>query len=178
MTQDQLEQAKLDYRAGQAAFERGRYRESIECFEKAARQVDGPSRLGGEIQIWLVTAYQASGQQDEAIALCKKVSHHPDYETAKQGKRLLYILEAPKLKTRPEWITQIPDLAAIEDDSDSTLAKRYAAQRPRQERSPRSFAPAEPQPIDLSQVNTKDNRFVWVALVGILLTLGSLLWLS
>lgn len=177
MTEEQLEQAKLYYVAGKQAFERGQYRQSVELLEAAVELIDRPLRLKGEMQIWLITAYQANGQQDQAIALCRRVSRHPDYQTAKQGKQLLYILEAPKLRSRPEWLTQIPDLAALDDNTDSTMAKY--ADIPKKVRSPKpveSLGP--PPPIDPSQVNTKDNAFIWIALVAIALTLGGLLWLS
>jgi hypothetical protein len=34
----------------------------------------------------------------------------------------------------------------------------------------------EPEAIDLTQVNTKDNQFVWVALIALLVTVGGLIW--
>lgn len=177
MTEEQLEQAKLQYLAGKKAFERGRYRQAIETLESATELIDRSSRLKGEIQVWLVNAYQASGQQDKAIALCRRVSRHPDYETAKQGKRLLYILEAPKLRSRPEWLSKIPDLASLDENADSTMAK-YAnlPKKPRRSKPTEPVMP--PPPVDPSQVNTKDNQFVWVAIGAIALTLGGLLWWS
>lgn len=173
---DNLELVRTQYRAGRDAFERGKYRESVQFLEKAASLVARNSRLGGEIQIWLVTAYEAAGQRTEAIALCNQISRHPDRDTRKQGSRLLYILSAPRLKTRPEWLTEIPDLTALED-----AERDYKpAFTPPPNRPPRSRPTPEPnlEPIDLSQVNTQDNRFVWVALVAIVLVLGSLVWLS
>ncbi|MEL6221077.1 MAG: hypothetical protein AAFQ57_02780 [Cyanobacteria bacterium J06626_14] len=164
--------------AGKVAFERGAYRQAVDALEKANALVNRTSRLGGEVQFWLVTAYQANGQTEEAIALCRSVSRHPDYETAKQGKRLLYILEAPKLKTRPEWITQIPDLGELEESEESTLMSKYAASRSGSSRRSRSRPMPPPKPIDLSQVDTRDNGFVWIALALTVLTLGSLIWLS
>ncbi len=177
MTEERLEQAKLQYIAGKKAFERGQYRQSVEHLETATDLIDSPLRLKGEMQIWLITAYQANGQQEQAIALCRRISRHPDYQTAKQGKQLLYILEAPKLRSRPEWLTQIPDLAALDESSDSTMAKY--ANIPKKVRSAKPVAPAQPPaPVDPSQVNTKDNQFIWVAIVAIALTLVGLLWLS
>ena len=46
--------------------------------------------------------------------------------------------------------------------------------QPTNERKPKP----EPEPIDLSQVNTADNQFIWIALVGVILTLGGLFWFS
>ncbi|MDX2215416.1 MAG: hypothetical protein SFY66_19290 [Oculatellaceae cyanobacterium bins.114] len=170
-----LELVKAHYQSGKAAFERGAYRQSVQALEKAASLVNRTSRLGGEIQIWLVTAYEAAEQREEAIALCEKLTRHPDHDTRKQGSRLLYILKAPRLKTRPEWLTQIPDLAALDISERDTKGAYTPAKRP-----PRPRPSVEPnlEPIDLSQVNTKDNRFIWVALIAIALIFGSLLWLS
>lgn len=115
-------EAMAAYATGQAAFERGLYRDSVDWFEKALSLTSWQSALGGEIQIWLVTAYDAAGQNEAAIALCRKLSTHSNLETRQQSKRLLYILEAPKLQSRPEWLTQIPDL-----DPPAAAPRRYSA---------------------------------------------------
>lgn len=174
MSTESLELAKTQYQAGKQAFERGQYRASVQFLEKAVSLAGANTQLGGEMQTWLVTAYQAAGQQTEAIALCEQLGKHPDFKTREQGKRLLYILKAPQLKTRPEWLTQIPDLTNLNDAEGNQPVTRYksASQTARPKPS------VIPEPIDLTQVNTKDNRFIWVALVAIGLILGSLLWLS
>ena len=160
--------AKKEYMEGVAAFERGQYRESVQCLEKASALVNRDSGFGGKVLIWLVTAYEAAGQQAEAIALCEQIKKHPDAETSKQGKRLLYIMQAPQLKRPSEWLTQIPDLAAISDNTNQT---RLSSNSPRTPPKP----VAAPEPVDLSQVNTKDNQFIWVSLLIIALAIG-LLW--
>lgn len=175
MTSESSELARTEYQAGRAAFESGSYRQSVQHLAKASALLDRNSRLGGEVQIWLVTAYEAAGQRAEAIALCKVLTNHPHLETRKQSRRLLYILEAPKLKTRPEWLVEIPDMTAIEQ-SESSFRQVSAAAEPKRPKSKRPQP--EPEPIDLSKVNTKDNRFVWLALIATILILGSLLWLS
>lgn len=173
---DTRELAQAHYQTGMIAFERGRYRQSVECLEKAANLADRTSRLGGEIQLLLVSAYHAAGRQQDAIALCERLGSHFDLKTRKQSRRLLYILKAPVLKTRPEWLTQIPDLAALDDASRADKRQFAAAGRPSSSR-PRRPQP-EPESIDWSQVNTKDNGFVWIALVATVLIVGGLLWLS
>jgi tetratricopeptide (TPR) repeat protein len=178
MSNDPKAQAQHYLQAGKVAFERGAYRQAVDALEQANALVNRTSRLGGDVQFWLVTAYQANGQTQEAIALCRSVSRHPDYETAKQGKRLLYILEAPKLKTRPEWKTEIPDLGSLDESDESTLMSKYAANRTRKSGRSRSRPMPPPKPIDPSQIDTKDNGFVWIALALTVLTLGSLVWLS
>ncbi|MGJ3250180.1 MAG: hypothetical protein ACFE0J_03455 [Elainellaceae cyanobacterium] len=176
MSTEQLELAKFQYRAGKDAFERGRYRQAVQYLEKAVSLVKRTSRLGGEMQIWLITAYEAAEQREDAIALCNQISRHPDPETSKQGKRLLYILKAPRLKTRPEWLTQIPDLTALDEISQQGqgLSKYTPTTKKPKRRPPKK----EPEFVDLSQVNTQDNQFIWFALVAIALTIGGLWWVS
>jgi hypothetical protein len=166
--------AKQQYRAGRDAFERGEYRQSVQCLEKSASLTEFRTQLGGEVRLWLVTAYEAAGQQVAAIALCEELSRHPDLSTRQQGKRLLYILQAPRLKTRSDWLTQIPDLAGL-DDSTQTKGTAVPMQNPARSRS---NVEVEPEPINWTQVNTRDNRFVWVALGFIVLTLAGLIWLG
>lgn len=171
MNPENKEKLQIEYQAGKAAFERGQYREAVEHLEKASALAVRNSRLGGSVQMWLVTAYEAAGQRSEAIALCKQLERHPDLETRKQGKRLRYILEAPQLTRPPEWLTQIPDLGAIAEDDGKY---RLGSSATRVKRSPQK--PPEPEPVDLSQVNTKDNLFIWLALGAVGLTLAALVW--
>lgn len=162
---------KSQSQAGKVAFERGQYREAVQHFEKASALVARNSRLGGEVQIWLVTALEAAGQTTDAIALCEQLKRHPDVETSKQARSLLYILQAPQLKRPAEWMTQIPDLATVADNKNQTRLGSATTNIKSQE-----------QPIletvDLSQVNTRDNRFVVVALIAIGLTIAGLIWMN
>jgi hypothetical protein len=164
------ERFPIEYQAGKAAFERGDYRTSVKHLAAASALVSRTSRLGGEAQIWLVTAYEAAGQQSEAIALCQQLTRHPDPETSKQGKRLLYILQAPQLIRPPEWMTQIPDLGSLGESSpkDRRGSGTAAANR-------RNFSERR-ETVDLSQVNTKDNEFIWIALIALSVILGGLIW--
>jgi tetratricopeptide (TPR) repeat protein len=177
VTAGNLELARAQYQAGKAAFDRGQYRQSVTCLEEAANLAGRFSPLGGEVQLFLVTAYQAAGQQNEAIALGEQLTQHPDLKIRKQSRRLVYILKAPQLKLRPEWQTQIPDLSKLDNpDSETQIASRYAAAA--KSAPPRPRPQPTPEPIDLSQVNTRDNGFVWIALVAIALIIGGLIWLS
>lgn len=176
MTADPLAPARLQYARGQEAFERGEYRQAVGYLEAAVQLAQATTPLGGEIQTWLVNAYSAVGRQREAEALCEVLSRHPDLEVRKQGKNLLYILQAPRLQRPASWMTQIPDLGAI-DAKDSTFSGGFrAAPRP----SPPRAAPpaAEPAPLDPSLINQRDNGFLWVALVGLGLVLAGLAWWS
>jgi hypothetical protein len=164
------------YQQGKAAFEHGAYRESVEKLTKASALLGetASSRLGGEVQMWLVNAYAAADQRQEALALCRQLTHHPSLETRKQSRRLLYILEAPQLKRPAAWLTQIPDLSTVEDNEPKSRKRNFGKSAP-------TFKPAPkpttmPEPIDLSQVETRDNQFIWVALIAMGLGLGLTAW--
>lgn len=164
-------QADEEMALGQALFERGRYKKAIAHFQTALALSNPIGSRGGDIQMWLVNAYIAAGREEEGLALCRKLIRHPDLDTKQQSKRMLYILEAPELEMKPEWVTKIPDLGNMDDDSQI----RYA-QRPKKKR--RRKPKPEPEPLDLSEVNTEDNQFVWIGIIVIALTLGGLIWLS
>jgi tetratricopeptide (TPR) repeat protein len=164
--------AEAAYSNGQIAFERGLYRESVDWFEQALTLTSKQSALSGAIQLWLVTAYDAAGQGEEAIALCRQLSNHPNLTTRQQSKRLLYILEAPKLQTRPEWLTQIPDL------NQPAATRRYSAVG-QPGPSPKSSEPksitAEPfEPIDPKE----SSGFLGIALGLSGMILLGLWWFS
>jgi len=163
--------AQVELATGQAAFERGRYKKAIAHFQTALKLSNPIGMRGGEIQLWLVNAYIAAGENQAGLALCRKLILHPDLDTKRQSKRLLYILEAPELELKPEWTTKIPDLSNLDEDNGKQYVQK--AKKPRR-RKPQ----LEPEPLDLSQVNTEDNQFVWIALIGILLTIGGLFWFS
>ncbi|PSN19063.1 hypothetical protein C7271_09255 [filamentous cyanobacterium CCP5] len=175
MTAEQKQLARREYGYGQDAFERGNYRNAVEHFEKAVALVKPTTILGGKVQTWLVEAYAAAGRRKEAIALCEKLSRHPDPETKKKGKSLLYILNAPRLSTRREWMSEIPDLAAISDKGGDNSGLYSRA--PKGKRSPKQDLD-DLEPIDWSQINTEENSFVWVALAGIALVMIGLAWLA
>jgi tetratricopeptide (TPR) repeat protein len=163
------------YLQGQDAFERGQYREAIDYFQQALGLTSESSALGGAIQVWLVTAYEAAERREEALALCRQLRTHGNYETRQQAKQLLYILEAPKLQLKPEWLTQIPEL----NESGNLPSYRASAQRAvgqvtQQERSATPQWSTEPmEPID-----PKESRgFLGLAL-GVSVAILMALWLS
>lgn len=164
-----LEQAKQQYQAGRAAFERGQYRQSIQYLETARKHLQQPSSLGGTVQIWLVTAYEAAGERDKALKLCQQLVRHPDMDTRKQARGLVDILKAPRLKKRPEWLVQIPDMQNLED---SNAKMQQPAASAVKKTATKKKKPTSPPPVDWSQVNTKDNGFVWIALAVILVAIA------
>jgi hypothetical protein len=124
--------------------------------------------------MWLATAYEATGQIPEASNLCQKLANHPNLDTRQASKRMLYIMQAPELTRRDEWLIKIPDLSYLED----------AEGKPAVNNLPISSAPLQPKsidekyaPIDLDRVNTKDNGFIPIALIfTVTLLVG--LWIS
>jgi tetratricopeptide (TPR) repeat protein len=169
---ESLELAKTRYQTGRVAFESGQYNKAIENLEKASALLSRNSRLGGEVQIWLVTAYEAAGRTEDAIALCEQLKRHPHLETSKEAKRLHYILKAPRLQRPKEWMTQIPDLGAIADNERKIRPTADISKSSQRQTPPKS------EPIDLNLVNTRDNRFILLALIVIGLTVAALLWYS
>lgn len=167
------EQFQQEYQAGKVAFERGQYRVSIERLEVAKSLVMPQTRQGGEVKIWLATAYQAANRTSDAIALCQQLTQHPHWEIRKQGKRLLDILKAPALRRPKEWVTEIPDLGNL---SESQIKPRSYSRSTR----PATSKPSrqEPEVYNPGEINTQDNQFIWAALLAILLILGSLAWLA
>ncbi len=157
----------------QDAFERGNYRQAVAEFEQAVKLANPNGALGGEISLWLVNAYAAANEQQKAVALCKVLTRHPDLATRQQSKRLLYILNAPRLKLKEEWQTRIPDLSELAEDRNRTFnLSQYAPPTNPQPRRPK----VEVEPEDLSQMNTRDNGFLWLALTAIALLVGGLIW--
>lgn len=172
VSSESLEIANSRYQTGKLAFENGQYREAVEELEKASALLARNSRLGGEVNIWLVTAYEAAGRTEDALTLCEQLKRHPHLEVSKQAREVHYILKAPKLNRPKEWMTEIPDLGAVPDNEAKI---RLSVNNTK---SSQKQMPPEPQFVDLKQVNTRDNRFIWLALIVIGLTLGGLLWLS
>jgi hypothetical protein len=161
-----------DYQSGQIAFERGEYRQAVKYLLAAVAQTQPNSQIGGEVQVWLVTAFEAAGQISEAKALCQKLASHPSLETRQASKRLLYIMQAPELTRRDEWLTQIPDLSHLEDEDGKPGVNRTpTASSP----PPRSIEERY-APVDLSKVNTQDNSFISIALIVTMIALLGL-WL-
>ena len=172
MSQDKnKEQFHLYYETGKTALERGDYRLSIENLEQAIELIGAGSLIGGEAQIWLVTAYQAAGRQEDAIALCEKITVHPHSRIREKATNVLYIMKAPRLERPQEWMVEIPELASTESSNPQYLAtKPTKGNKIKKKR-------VVPE-VDLSQVDTKDNQFIGVALIVIVLALGSLFFLQ
>jgi tetratricopeptide (TPR) repeat protein len=159
------------YQIGKQALENGQYRVSIDSLESARELVSFSSKLGAEVQILLATAYQAAGKRQEAIALCQELTTHPNLPIRQKAKDVLYIIQAPELKRPPEWMSEIPDLSNSEATKPEYITTKKKTPKKKKENLPDDF-------VDLSQVNTEDNQFIWFALIlAILITISSIFWL-
>jgi hypothetical protein len=69
-------------------------------------------------------------------------------------------------------MTEIPDLKAIPDNETKIRLAANVTKSSQQKASP------EPEIVDLKSVNTRDNRFIWLALIVIGLTVAGLVWYS
>ncbi|MCC0178251.1 outer membrane protein assembly factor BamD [Waterburya agarophytonicola K14] len=170
MTTDNLEKFQQKFQAGQTALERGNYRLSIEYLEAARELIPLNSRRGGEVQIWLLSAYQAADKIPEAIALCQELILHPNTQTREQAQRILYIIKAPKLERPKEWMSEIPDLR----DAEPGLSRYVAAKK----QTPKSSVELPKIDLERPPSDSQDNQFIWFALFLIATITASLLWLG
>ena len=159
-----------DYQSGQIAFERGEYRQAVSCLLAALAQVQPTTKIGGEVQVWLATAYEATGQIAEAKDLCLQLANHPNLDTRQASKRMLYIMQAPELTRRDEWLIKIPDLSQLEDAKGNPPVNNMPILPSRTKAKVKSLDEIY-APVDLSQVNTQDNGFIPIALILTIATL-------
>ncbi|MGB2926061.1 MAG: tetratricopeptide repeat protein [Limnothrix sp.] len=156
------------FEQGKDAFLQGEYRISIDYFQQTIANLPKISREGSEVRMWLVSAYQANNNMEEAIALCRELASSSSSSIGEKAKQQLYILEAPKLERPKEWITQIPSM----DDFDAARSV-YVAGKSSEQKKELSIEDFE----DLSQIETQDNQFVLIALgLGILALIGWGVW--
>ncbi|MDB9528187.1 hypothetical protein PN498_19500 [Oscillatoria sp. CS-180] len=159
-------QAEAFFAAGQLAFERGNYRDAVIAFEEGNRLAGGATLLGGSIQLWLMNAYSAAGRHQDAVVLGEKLAKHPDRDVRKQSRRVLEILQAPRLNRRADWLTPIPDFSELAENESALGQYSTSVTKPRPAPKP------EAQPENLSQMNTRENGFLWVAIALLVLMLS------
>lgn len=150
---------------GKIAYGKGLYPESRALLEQALNQ-EGPfSKLGGEIQLWLALAYQACGQEAECISTYKLIEDsHPSPKVRKQAADLRYIMEAPKLKLRPEERINLPllgDLDRYVPDRKNVPRPKPPPTRPGRERQ-KSWQEEFWDNYKYPEI-IPSNRYVWAA---------------
>ncbi|KAL7093754.1 hypothetical protein ACP275_11G059500 [Erythranthe tilingii] len=113
--------AQLMFDLGQKAYGRGMYGRAIEFLEGALTIIPRPTLFGGEIQIWLAMAYEASNRHADCIDLYKQLERkHPSVSIRRQASELRYILQAPKLKISQEEMVTIPLIGSSYDSYAAT----------------------------------------------------------
>ncbi len=168
-----MTEAETLFIQAQRAFEAGQYGRSIERLTQAQPQAKLGSSLHGEIVLWQVMAHQAAGDLDQAMELCKKAVRHADIDTRKAAKNILYVLEAPALQMRPEWMTEIPDLSDLEAKDRKNWGRSHNPPMPKEKE--KSYIP---DPVDPTQVEIEDDRLVWGGLLVAAVLVGIVAWVG
>jgi tetratricopeptide (TPR) repeat protein len=166
------ETAKQQYQTAIKNFERGNYTAASRLLEQALAMVNPQTKLGGEIQIWLVNAYEASGKSQQAIALCRQLTKHVDYDVRQSARYVLGIISAPQLVQREGLVSAIPSLdeLALGDPSDrlSLKAQQQIKLKPKSpEAKPELDLSIPPQPT----IIPNSGRFMAVVMAILLLSL-------
>lgn len=167
LEQDQ-QQFDLNYQLGKQALENGQYNLSVKYLEQASQKVALKTLLGGEVRIWLVSAYQAAQKTNEALTLCRELTTHPHPDIRHNSKRLLYVMEAPRLKRPQKWMSEIPDLTSLPESTPEFQRNRGS----------NKLAPKPPQVEDLDNLNTEDNQFIALGLILLVISLSALIWFN
>jgi tetratricopeptide (TPR) repeat protein len=173
MTSQDQENFNQLFELGKQAFDKGLYRQSLDYLIQGEALVSPLSRDGAQVQIWLMTVYQALGKNEEAIAICQKLITHPDFTIRKQAKDLLFILQAPRLNRPKEWMTEIPDLSKVSEEENrsvyETTEKKTIA---------KSKINSFKEDSNTSQISDKNNNFFSFALSILLLIMVTFFFLN
>ncbi|APB34592.1 hypothetical protein GlitD10_2260 [Gloeomargarita lithophora Alchichica-D10] len=142
------------YQQGLRAMESGRYRTAVAALQTAlAERPHDP-----QVKLWLAMAYEANQQRELARNLCRELTAHPDPQVRQQSQQVLYILEAPQLQRRAEWLNEIPPMTE-EPLPGLTLG------------TPKQITPP-PVPEPVMVARSQSNYFVPVTLAGLSLVLA------
>ncbi len=156
------ETARQMFDRGKVRFEQGRYAEAIAGFEAALGHTERGTRLGGEIQVWLVNALDAVGRADEAKALCQTLCQHPHSTVRHSARYVLGILTAPRLRIPEASRLRFPDLRQLDGEAPPSPAMASAPKRP-------ASKPLTPDAEDVlpppASARGADLRFLGFALV-------------
>jgi tetratricopeptide (TPR) repeat protein len=169
------ETARQLYKQAIENFERGNYGIASGQLEQALALVNPKTKLGGEIQIWLVNAYEAGGRSSEAIELCRQLVKHVDSDVRQSAKYVLGIISAPRLAQREGLVSSIPSLEEMEL-ADPRDRISFRAQ---QQAKSRLQSPTNQPELDLSipaqpTITPNSDRFMVVIIA--ILCLGLAVW--
>jgi len=153
---------------GKKAYEYCKYPKAVRCLNECLDNVSKESEQGGQAQMWLAMAYDASGRGDDALNIYKKLEKsHPIPMIKQQAAGLRAIQEAPKLKVakneRPKGIEL--------KEYDSWQAKQRSYKRPLNKKVPltleeRVLSEWAPPPVRLP------NFYSYFAAAAVLLILA------
>jgi tetratricopeptide (TPR) repeat protein len=153
MQQNELE-SQL-YLEGVNKFEGGNYQQAIALLERAKALADINTTLGGNIAIWLANSYDAAGNTEAAITICRELKNHPSGKIRKSARFILGILTAPQIGKLEGLVSEVPVLQPY----DSYIPKPVATKKTTGDRQPFRQVSLEPP-------NTNShNHFLWFALV-------------
>ncbi len=88
--------------AALAAMKEGHYQNAIMMFEMIRRGAPPDSQTDLQAQMYLVQAYQKSGQTDQAIALCRQLANHANDKVKAWATQALPRLEQETSEMAPE----------------------------------------------------------------------------
>jgi uncharacterized integral membrane protein len=107
-------------KSANTALRQGKYPEAIASLNTYQQGVPPGSRSYGQAQMWLVKAYQANGQAEEAIGLCQQLVNSDAEATQIWAQQFLMTLLAPALAA-PDSADNKSSEAAIEHITLKTL---------------------------------------------------------
>jgi tetratricopeptide (TPR) repeat protein len=162
-----MESAEQLYQLGIANFERGNYHESVSQLEEACNLSVLKTKQGGEIQIWLVNAYDAVGRYDEAIALCRTLTKHPSEDVRKSARFILGILTAPKLADLQDVTSTVSGLKRLDDNREKNRGQGGSAPQNSNYSETKTLGSEAP-------VKARDDTWLWgaIAIASLGLTTG------
>jgi tetratricopeptide (TPR) repeat protein len=153
------------FQAGIFSFERGEYQSAIAQFQQALSQVNAKTQIGGERQIWLANAYDATGNETEAIEICRRLKTHGDRDVRKSANYVLGILSAPKLDQLKDAVSIIPNLQNLDlSDSPKAASSKSVGNLPRDQEFPLTDT-------NYSTSHAQNNWFIWTTSAIILVAL-------
>eukprot|EP00191_Tetraselmis_sp_GSL018_P008663 CAMPEP_0177600210 /NCGR_PEP_ID=MMETSP0419_2-20121207/13479_1 /TAXON_ID=582737 /ORGANISM="Tetraselmis sp., Strain GSL018" /LENGTH=433 /DNA_ID=CAMNT_0019093143 /DNA_START=329 /DNA_END=1630 /DNA_ORIENTATION=- len=82
------------YERGLATMKAGRLQEAAELFEAAESKVVLKSSWGGRCRLQRALCYDSMALTDEARALYKQISNHPEAEVAKRAKQMMFGIQS------------------------------------------------------------------------------------
>ncbi|PZO43356.1 MAG: hypothetical protein DCF19_05265 [Pseudanabaena frigida] len=154
------------YQEGISNFEGGNYQQAIALLERARALAIWETGLGGDITIWLANSYDAIGNTEDAITLCRSLNKHPVGKVRKSARYMLGILTAPQLSKLEGVISEVPILQF----SDSYQPKPAA----RKTQSSSNQNPFREVPLEKPNTDNNPNNFLWFAIATALVMLA--LW--